>query len=340
MSQLPSFDEIKAAARRISGIAMRTPLIHSPPLSDLTGQTVYLKPECLQPGGAFKYRGATNAVSLLKDTPGSSGVITASSGNHGVALALAAERAGIEATIVVPENAPAVKIDRMLMSGATVIRHGNSYDECETRVSEILGSNNVAGVDAADRGIGEADGSGGGGYTFIHPFENRNVIAGQGTVGLEIHEDAPPDLCTVLVPVGGGGLISGVTLGLRYTRPDVIVLGVEPENGASLTAALGAGRPVPIRPGPSCAEGLIVRKTGKMSFEACEGGSLPVLVSEEEILDGVRYCLDVLKLVVEPSGAAAVAALISKKYRPEGAIALVVSGSNLGRKWLKAALEI
>ncbi len=197
MIDIPTLHHIESAAERIRGRVMRTPLLSSDPLSDLTGHDIFIKPEMLQPGGSFKYRGATNAMVLLHEKNHAEqkekGVVTASSGNHGIAVALAARnagiKAGIKATIVIPENAPQVKVERIKRAGATIIRHGSSYGDSEQKAWEL-----------------EKEG-----YNFIHPFDSPEVIAGQGTIALEIHRDAPADLDAVLVPVGGGGLISGIT---------------------------------------------------------------------------------------------------------------------------------
>ena len=211
-----------------------------------------------------------------------------------------------------------MKADRVRSIGVNVIQEGKSYGDSEQKAWEL-----------------EKEG-----YHLIHPFDVPEVVAGQGTIALEIHEDAPDDLEAVLVPVGGGGLISGIALGMRYTREHVKVVGIEPERGASLTAAIEAGKPVPIEPEPTCADGLQPRFTGHISFEVCRDGPKPVLVGEHDLLDAVRYCMDELRLVVEPSGAAGVAALISRRYWPNGTTVVVVSGSNLDRTWLKKALEL
>ena len=315
---IPTLEDIQGAANRIRGKVLRTPLIYSEPLSEFVDNEIYLKLECLQPGGAFKYRGATNAITLLSEEQRKAGIVTASSGNHGIAVALAAGKAGVKATIIVPKNAPQVKVDRIRKYGATVIQYGDSYGDSEEKAWELAKE----------------------GHFFLHPFDIPEVVAGQGTIGLELDNEAPRELESVLVPVGGGGLIAGVTLGMRYTRPHVKIIGIEPENGASLTAALKAGKPVPIEPKPTCADGLQPRFMGKISFEVCRDGPSPVLISENDLLKAVKYCLDELKLVVEPSGAAGVAALLSNKYEPSGTTAIIISGSNLDRKWLKKALEL
>ena len=319
MVYIPKYQDLLEAAGRIEGKVLNTPLVFSDPLSRLVGNDVYLKLESLQPGGSFKFRGATNAVAMLSDEERRKGVVAASSGNYGTALALAAQRAGIAATIVLPDNAPSVKVERIRKAGATIIRHGTHYGESEQKAAEF----------------------GAEGLILIHPFNDPRVVAGQGTVALEIAQDAPEDLDMAVVPVGGGGLISGVALGLKFTRPGVEVVGVEPVAAPSLTEALKAGKPVPIEPLPTCADGLSPRFTGEISFEvAQERIARVVLLTEDELIAGSRYCFRELKLVVEPSGAAGVAALISGKLearrRP---VAVVVSGSNLDRKYFPDVMK-
>lgn len=319
MANVPSHHDLLEAARRIEGRVLRTPLVHSDQLSRKVGADVFLKLESLQLGGSFKFRGATNAVAALTEGERRRGVVAASSGNYGTALALAAQRAGIAATIVLPDNAPSVKVERIRKAGATIIRHGAHYGDSEQEAARL-----------GDEGM-----------VLIHPFDDPCVVAGQGTVALETAEDAPEDLDMSVVPVGGGGLISGVALGFKYTRPGVEVVGVEPVAAPSLTEALRAGEPVPIEPLPTCADGLSPRFTGEISFDvAQELINRVLLLTEDELLAGSRYCFRELKLVVEPSGAAGVAALISGKLGPKrGSIAVVVSGSNLDRKYFEAVMK-
>lgn len=319
MANVPSHQDLLEAAQRVEGKVLRTPLVHSDQLSRKVGADVFLKLESLQLGGSFKFRGATNAVAALTEGERRRGVVAASSGNYGTALALAAQRAGIAATIVLPDNAPSVKVERIRKAGATIIRHGAHYGDSEQEAARL-----------ADDGM-----------VLIHPFDDPCVVAGQGTVALETAEDAPEDLDMAVVPVGGGGLISGVALGFKYTRPGVEVVGVEPVAAPSLTEALRAGQPVPIEPLPTCADGLSPRFTGEISFDvAQERINRVLLLTEDELLAGSRYCFRELKLVVEPSGAAGVAALISGKLGPKrGSIAVIVSGSNLDRKYFPAVMK-
>lgn len=313
MVYIPTYQDLLAAAERIKGKVCRTPLVLSDPLSRVVEGDVYLKLESLQPGGSFKFRGATNAVATLTEGERHMGVVAASSGNYGTALALTAQRAGISATIVLPDNAPPVKIERIRRAGATILRHGAHYGDSEQEAARL----------------------GREGMVLIHPFDDPRVVAGQGTIALEIAEEAPEDLAMTVVPVGGGGLISGIALGFKYTKPEVDIIGVEPAAAPSLTEALAAGKPVAIEPLPTCADGLSPRYTGEISLEvAKERVKKVLLLTESELIEGSRYCFQELKLVVEPSGAAGVAALLSGRLtRASGSTVVIVSGSNLDKKY-------
>lgn len=313
MPYIPTYEDLLTAADRIRGKVLQTPLLYSDPLSRTTGGQVYLKLESLQPGGSFKLRGATNAVESLDAEGRRRGVIAASSGNYGTALALAARNAGIEATIVLPDNAPQVKVERIRNAGARIIRFGAHYGDSEEKAAEISRT----------------------GPILIHPFDDPLVVAGQGTAALEIDKEFPGELDGVLVPVGGGGLLGGVALGMKSRRPKAEIIGVEPIAAPSLTAALEAGGPVAITPLPTCADGLSPRFTGKISFEVARERVRNVyLLSEEELLDGVRYCFQELKLIAEPSGAAGVSALLASKLDIRGkSMVVILSGSNLDRKY-------
>jgi threonine dehydratase len=300
---VPTHQDILDAARRIKGKILRTPFLFSDPLSRQVNIRVYLKLESLQPGGSFKFRGANNAVAMLTPEEKEKGVVAASSG-----------------TIVLPDNAPQVKVERIKKAGATILRHGPHYGYSEEKAAE-LGREELV---------------------LIHPFDDPRVVAGQGTIGLEIDEDAPSDLEAVLVPVGGGGLISGIALGLKYTRPQVEVIGVESYAAPSLTEALKAKKPVPIMPLPTCADSLSPRYTGDISFEvATDRIRQVILLTEDELMEGVRYCLEELHLVVEPAGAAGISALLAGKVEiKSGPVCVVVSGSNLDKKYFKKALGL
>jgi threonine dehydratase len=318
--KIPTHQDILDAERRIKGKILRTPFIFSDLLSRLVNARVYLKLESLQPGGSFKFRGANNAVAMLTPEEREKGVVAASSGNHGIALSLAASQNGSKATIVLPDNAPPVKVEKIKKAGGTILRHGSHYGYSEEKAAQL----------------GEEE------LVLVHPFDDPRVVAGQGTIGLEIDEDAPQDLESVLVPVGGGGLVSGIALGLKYTRPQVEVIGVESYAAPSLTEALKAKKPVPIKPQPTCADSLAPRITGDISFEvAIDRIRQVILVSEEELIKGVRYSLEELRLVVEPGGVAGISALLAGKVKiKSGSVCVVISGSNLDKKYFKEALGL
>ncbi|RSN14248.1 threonine dehydratase [Nonomuraea sp. WAC 01424] len=293
---LVTIDDIREAAERIKGIAVRTPLLRM-------GES-WLKPESLQPVGSFKIRGAYNALAVLRP----SGVVTHSSGNHGQALACAAAEFGVPCTVVVPEGTPAVKKAAIEGWGAEVVVV--PPDQREVMAERL----------AAERGL-----------TLVPPYDHRAIIAGQGTIGLEI-VDALPDVEVVLVPVSGGGLASGVAAAVKALRPDVRVYGVEPELAADAAESLAAGRVVTwetSRTFRTIADGLRVNRVSELTFahlrEHLEG---IVTVSEDELRGAVRHLARTARLVTEPSGAAATAALLSGRV-PAGRTVAVVSGGNV-----------
>jgi threonine dehydratase len=317
---IPTNQDIRDAAKRIQGKILRSPFVFSDPLTRRVDKRAFLKLECLQPGGSFKFRGANNAVAMLTREEREKGVVAASSGNHGIALAMAASQAGVKATVVLPDNAPLVKVERIKKAGAAILRHGSHYGYSEEKAAELGREESV----------------------LVHPFDDPRVVAGQGTIGLEIDEDAPPDLEAVLVPVGGGGLVAGIALGLKHTRPRVEVIGVESYAAPTLTEALKARKPVPIKPKPTCADSLSPRFTGDISFEvATDRIRRVILLTEEELIEGVRYCLEELHLVVEPAGAAGISALLAGKVETKGGpVCVVVSGSNLEKKYFRQVLGL
>ncbi|NUO98234.1 MAG: threonine/serine dehydratase [Nonomuraea sp.] len=293
---LVTIDDIREAAGRINGVAVRTPLLRM-------GEA-WLKPESLQPVGSFKIRGAYNAVASLRPA----GVVTHSSGNHGQALAYAAAESGVPCVVVVPEGTPAVKAAAIEGWGAELVVVPPDQREV------------VAGRLARERGL-----------TLVPPYDHRAVIAGQGTIGLEIVEDLP-DVEAVLVPVSGGGLASGVAAAVKALRPDVRVYGVEPELAADAAESLAAGHVVAwetSRTYRTVADGLRVNRLSELTFahlrEHLEG---IVTVSEDEMLAAVRHLARTARLVAEPSGAATTAALLSGRV-PAGRTVAVLSGGNV-----------
>ena len=297
----PTFAEIEAARARLAGKGMRvTPLYGSETLSRLTGRPVSLKAENLQRTGSFKIRGAVNKLESLGDDARKAGVLTASAGNHGQALAWAAREEGVGATVYMPSDTPMAKVDATRNYGARVELTGGGFDDAVKTA-----------LDAADRT----------GATFVHAFEDPVVIAGQGTLGLELVEQVD-DLDTVVVPVGGGGLASGIALALRTLRPSAHVVGVQAERCAPF-----AGREPE---GYTIAEGIAVKQPGGLTA-ALVADLLDevVTVSDEEISEAIVLLLERVKLVVEGAGAAAVAALLTGRVKGKGAVTAILSGGNI-----------
>lgn len=301
--------DIERAAASIRGVAARTPLIEAHWLSERLGYEVRLKCENLQRAGAFKIRGAYTAISRLSDAERSRGVITYSSGNHGQAVALAARIYGIKAVVVMPTTAPAIKVSGAKQLGAEVIMEGTTSTERHARAMQL----------AKDHG-----------YVVIPPFDDSAIIAGQGTVGLEILEDLP-GVQAVLVPVGGGGLLSGVAAYIKQTRSECKVIGVEPEVADAMFQSRQAGEPVTIKAQRTIADGLMPVRPGDMTFaHTAQFVDEIVRVSDDAIISATRALIQNSKLVVEFSGAATVAALVSKAFQPKrGPVVAILSGGNL-----------
>ena len=299
-----SIDEIRQAAARVRPIARVTPMIDA---TSIAGRPLFLKCESLQPGGAFKIRGAYNMVSQLTDEQRRRGVVTFSSGNHGQAMALAARELGAPAVVVMPTTAPPIKIEGARSFGAEVIFAGTTSIERRTRAEE----------EAATRGL-----------TMVPPFDHEWIIAGQGTLGLEILEQRP-DVQTILVPVGGGGLLAGVAAATKQTRPDVRVVGVEPAGAAAMKASLEAGQAVTLPKTESVADGLMPVRPGDITFaHAKEFVDEVVTVSDDQIIDAMLWLFTSAKIVAEPSGAATVGAALNGAAR--GVTVAIISGGNVG----------
>ncbi|KPK59112.1 MAG: hypothetical protein AMS21_10150 [Gemmatimonas sp. SG8_38_2] len=308
--QLVTLDEICAAAQRIAGVARRTPLLIQPPNALAGVERLRLKCENLQRGGAFKLRGAYNFVAQLqKDQEGSRGLVTYSSGNHGRAVALAGRELGLPAVVVVPVDAPEVKVRGIQRLGAEVFFEGTTSLERKRRAEEI----------AEQRGM-----------AIVPPFDHPHIIAGQGTVGLEIMEEWP-EVERVLVPIGGGGLLAGVAAAVRALSARAEVFGVEPRGAAAMSRSLEAGQPVELESSNSVADGLKPVRPGDLTF--AHAHSLVrdvVIVEDEEILRALAWCAEECRLLVEPSGAAGIAALMASKLPdPWTPTAVVISGGNV-----------
>lgn len=318
MSNPPvTLKEIQEAKARIVNVAYRTPLYHSPRLSALIGAQVYLKLESYQPIRVFKIRGAANKILKLNPAELKRGLIAASSGNHGLAVSYLAKLTGTHATIVVPTNAVEEKVRAIEEYGATVLKHGLFHDERFEKALEIQKAT---------------------GAILIPPFDDPDIIAGQGTAGLEICEDLP-DVNMVVVPIGGGGLISGIATAVKTLRPGVKVFGVEPERASSMYQSVKNGKITRLSDTTSIADGLAAREPGSITYELVKryvDGI--VLVSEEAIEKAVFTAVKECHLVIEPSAAAVIAAL--EKIQPKAGekVVLVVSGGNVSLKTLASVL--
>ena len=307
--------DLADAAAALRGVAVRTPLVWIESLG------AWLKLESRQPIGAFKLRGAYNAIRKLPDAVRRLGVITFSSGNHGQAVAFAAQRFGVRAVIVMPETAPAVKVQGVQRWGGEVVTAGRTSED-----------RRIAALEIATRE----------GLAVIPPFDHADVVAGQATVALEIVEDLP-DVATVVVPVGGGGLISGVVRGLAAGRSRARVVGVEPTGAHKLTRSLAAGRPVTLERTDSIADGLITLTVGSIPFDVLREHrdrlAGVVTVEDDSIREAVQFLHHECNLVVEPSGAATTAALRCGALEPyrQPPLVLVVSGGNVDPALLEGA---
>lgn len=283
-------DDVVAARELLRDVISPTPVMYSRALSEQAGGPVYLKCENLQRTGSFKIRGAYTRIARLTEEERSRGVIAASAGNHAQGVALAASLLGAKATVIMPERAPIPKVEATRAYGADVVLHGSSVEDT---LAEALRR-------------AEADGS-----VFIHPFDHADIIAGQGTLGYEIIEQCP-QVKTILVPVGGGGLAAGVAVAAKSLDPDVKVVGVQAASVAPFPASLAAGRPLPAVGRPTMADGIAVQRPGDLSLRIlAELGAGVVTVSETALSRAMLLCLERAKQVVEPAGAAAVAALLS-----------------------------
>jgi threo-3-hydroxy-L-aspartate ammonia-lyase len=300
-----SLDDVRTAARRLDGVAHRTPILSSRALDDATGATVFLKAENYQRVGAFKFRGAFNAVASLTDDERARGVATVSSGNHAQALALAARLHDTRAVILMPEDSPAGKLAATESHGAEVIRFDRYGRDREQLLAELV----------AERGL-----------VPIHPYDDERVMAGQGTVALELLEDVG-SLDLLLVPIGGGGLISGCATAAEGVR----VVGVEPEEGDDVRRSLEAGERVRIPVPRTIADGQQLPTPGEHPFAVIRERVAGVVVaSDPEIVDAMRFLFERVKTVAEPSGACALAALLAGRVDARGLrVGVVISGGNV-----------
>jgi len=310
---------IEAARERLVGSIYETPCAHSRTLSDLTRTRCFVKLENLQMTGSFKERGAANLLLQLSTEERACGVVAASAGNHGLAVAFHAARLGIDAVIVMPEWAPLIKVSSARRSGADVILSGANFDEAYAHAREL----------EAARGL-----------VFVHPFDDERVIAGQGTVGLELLEQCP-DADAVVVPVGGGGLIAGIATAMKAHRPEIQVIGVQCAALPAMVRALEAGARVAVPAAATIADGIAVREVGEHTFAHVKKlVDRVVTVGEEELANAVLRLLEIEKTVVEGAGAAPLAALLNRALGLEGStVVLMLSGGNIDVTMLSRIIE-
>jgi len=311
--------DVHKARERIKTQIYLSPLPYSETISRMTGNRVFFKLENLQMTGSFKERGALNRLLTLSAAESKHGVIAASAGNHGMALAFHSQRLQIGATIVMPVFAPLIKISRVRQYGAQSVLHGNDYDTALAEAQRLSQAN---------------------GLTFVSAFNDPWIVAGQGTIGLELYEQNP-DLDAVVIPVGGGGLIAGIALVLKTLNPKIKIIGVQSEAVPSMKAALAHGAPVRLPPATTIADGIAVRRVGETPFDlVTKFVDEIVTVSEGEIVNAVLLLLEIEKTVAEGAAAVPLAALMNKKISLAGKnIGLIVSGGNIDMNLIARIIE-
>lgn len=312
-------NKIKKAQENIKGIARRTPLFYSSTFSKESGYEIYLKCENKQKTGAFKIRGAYNKIAALTQEEKKRGVIASSAGNHAQGVAYAATAFGIKSTIVMPTTAPQAKVQATRGYGAEVVQFGEVYDECYGKALEIQEET---------------------GATFVHPFNDEEVMAGQGTIGLEILEDLP-DVDVILVPIGGGGLISGIAVGAKSINPKIKIIGVQADIIASTKMSLEVGEIITVPGVKSLADGISVKTPGDVTFEYIKKYVDEVVtVSEDEISYASFMLMERSKLIAEGAGAVPLAALLTNKIKVKGnKVAVLISGGNIDIAMVSKIIE-
>jgi len=303
--------DVYQARQNIAAIAIRTPLIHSPQLTELVGSPIHLKAENLQQTGSFKIRGAANKMLNLTDEERARGVITISSGNHGRAVSYIARRLGVNAVICMSSRVPSNKVEAIRRLGAEVVVYGNSYEDAEIHALQLQ----------EERGL-----------TLIDPFDDPLIIAGQGTVGLEVLEDLP-EVDTILAPLSGGGLMSGIALAMKSASPAIRVIGVSMDRAPVMYHSLRAGKPIKMEEEDTIADALVgnIGLNNKYTFRMVQQYvDDVVLVSDEEIAEAMRFALEAHRLVVEGGGAVGIAALLHQRASGLGRnVVVVLSGSSV-----------
>ena len=318
LTQEQWFQRVQEAARRLDGQANKTPVMSSRTLNENTGAEVFLKCENYQRVGAFKFRGAFNAMSRLTEDQRKRGIITHSSGNHAQAVALVGRLLGIQTTVVMPNDAPVIKRDATRAYGATIVEY-DPQDATREQLSQDLKDTH--------------------GYTMIPPYDHEDIVAGQGTAALELFEEVDA-LDMLLVPCGGGGLLSGSAIAARGVNPDCRVIGIEPELADDATRSFHTKTLHTVKNPPTIADGTRTPSLGSLTFPlVLEYVDDMKTVSEEDILEAVRFLFYRMKLVVEPSGALGVAALLSGTFQPRGRVGIVISGGNIDAATMKTILK-
>jgi threonine dehydratase len=308
ISPLVQSDDIVAARELLSDVVSTTPVLYSRVLSELAGGPVYLKCENLQRTGSFKVRGAYTRIARLSDAERARGVVAASAGNHAQGVAFAAGLLGASATVVMPERAPLPKVAATVGYGAEVILHGASVEDALEEALRFAAKT---------------------GAVFIHPFDHQDIVAGQGTLGFEIIEQCP-QVRTIVIPVGGGGLAAGVTVAVNSLDPEVKIVGVQAAAVPGMVASMAEGHPVQCIGEPTMADGIAVQRPGDIPFSILAwAADRIVTVSEAALARGLLLCLERAKQVVEPAGAAGVAALLAEPGAFEPPVVVVLSGGNI-----------
>jgi threonine dehydratase len=302
-----SYKDIEDAAKNLEGISKKTELIYSTIFSNEYGNNVYIKPENLQVTGSFKLRGAYNKICKLSEEEKKNGIIASSAGNHSQGVAYAAKSLGVKATIVMPKTTPLIKVSSTRSYGANVILHGSCYDEAYAKALELQKENN---------------------YTFVHPFDDKDVIAGQGTISVEILNELK-DTDYILIPVGGGGLIAGMAFAAKSINPNIKIIGVEPEGADAMKESIKNNKVTSLSMVTTIAEGVAVKKPGYIGFEIIKDYVDDIItVSDLDIMEAFLMVIEKHKLVAETSGVVSIAAL-KKLDVKDKKIVCVLSGGNI-----------
>ena len=304
MSKIQNFI---TAREKLSKVLLKTSLIHSPIFSKESGNEVFIKPENLQKTGSFKIRGAYNKITNLSDEEKKKGVIASSAGNHAQGVAYGAKESGIKAVIVMPKSTPLIKVESTKQYGAEVILHGDVYDDAFKKAKELEEKK---------------------GYVFVHPFDDKDVIYGQGTITLEILEELP-ETDIILVPIGGGGLISGIACAAKILKPEIKIIGVEPEGAASAYEAIKEDKVIELKEANTIADGTAVKKIGNTTFEYIKKYVDEIItVSDYELMEAFLLLVEKHKIIAENSGILSLAALKKLKEKNKKVVS-VVSGGNI-----------